>query len=74
MPRQRQVHEERIAAGLAPAPEAAPLWRDFVETLHNYLAYGESLGGGGGSPWAVYMPATNAPGWPTGRSRSASRP
>ena len=49
--RERQVQEDRIAAGLIPAPEAQKPWRDFVDTVQDYLAYGESLGGRGGRPW-----------------------
>ena len=48
---ERQVHEDRIGAGLAPAPEDRQPWRDFVETVQDYLAYGESQGGRGGRPW-----------------------
>ena len=48
---ERQVHEDRIAAGLTPAPEDRQPWRDFVETAREYLAYGESIGGRGGRPW-----------------------
>ena len=49
--RQRQVEEDRIAAGLIPAPEDCLQWRDFVETVQDYLAYGEAQGGRGGRPW-----------------------
>ena len=48
---ERQVHEDRIAAGLIPAPEDRQPWRDFVETVQDYLAYGEAQGGRGGRPW-----------------------
>ena len=49
--RERQVQEDRIAAGTAPVPEDQRPWRDFVETAQDYLAYGESQGGHGGRPW-----------------------
>ena len=48
---ERQVHEDRIIAGLAQAPEDRKPWRDFVDTVQDYLAYGESQGGRGGRPW-----------------------
>ena len=48
---ERQVQEDRIAAGLIPAPEDRESWRDFVDTVQDYLAYGESQGGRGGRPW-----------------------
>ena len=48
---ERQVQEDRIAAGLIPAPEDREPWRDFVDTVQDYLAYGESQGGRGGRPW-----------------------
>ena len=48
---ERQVQEDRIAAGLAPAPEERQPSRDFVETVQEYLAYGEAQGGRGGRPW-----------------------
>ena len=53
MAHQRQLDEDRIAAGLATAPDAAWNWRDFVETVQDYLAYGESQGGSGGRPWGA---------------------
>ena len=49
--RQRQVEEDRIAAGLIPAPGCRHQWRDFVETVQDYLSYGEAQGGRGGRPW-----------------------
>ena len=49
--RERQVQEDRIAAGTAPVPEDQRPWRDFVETVQDYLAYGEAQGGRGGRPW-----------------------
>ena len=49
--RQHQVHEDRILAGAVPAPEEQKPWRGFVETVQDYLAYGESQGGRGGRPW-----------------------
>ena len=49
--RQHQAHEDRILSGMEPAPETPGTWRDFVETVQDYLAYGESLGGRGGRPW-----------------------
>ena len=49
--RERQVKEDRIAAGTAPVPEDQRPWRDFVETAQDYLAYGEAQGGRGGRPW-----------------------
>ena len=48
---QRQMHADRIAAGLIPDPEVRPQWRDFVDAAGDYLAYGETLGGRGGLPW-----------------------
>ena len=48
---ERQVHEDRIATGLIAAPEEPQPWRDFVETVQDYLAYGEAQGGRGGRPW-----------------------
>ena len=48
---ERQVQEDRIAAGLVSAPEDRRPWRDFVDTVQDYLAYGESQGGRGGRPW-----------------------
>ena len=48
---ERQVQEDRIAAGLVPAPEDRQPWRDFVDTVQDYLAYGEAQGGRGGRPW-----------------------
>ena len=53
MAHQRQQNEDRIAAGLAAAPDAAWTWRDFVQTVQDYLAYGESQGGRGGRPWGL---------------------
>ena len=49
--RQHQEREDRIVASQGVAPEKKPLWRDFVETVQDYLAYGETLGGRGGRPW-----------------------
>ena len=48
---QHQLDEDRIAAGLAPAPNQPSTSRGFVETVQEYLAYGESQGGHGGRPW-----------------------
>ena len=48
---ERQVQEDRIVAGLIPAPEERQPWRDFVDTVQDYLAYGEAQGGRGGRPW-----------------------
>jgi integrase len=45
------VHEDRIAAGLIPATEDQQPWRNFVDTMQDYLAYGEAQGGRGGRPW-----------------------
>ena len=53
MAHQRQLDEDRIAAGLAAAPDEAFNWRDFVDTVQDYLAYGESQGGRGGRPWGL---------------------
>ena len=48
---QRQLKEDRIVAGLTAGPETPRVWRGFVETVQDYLAYGESQGGRGGRPW-----------------------
>ena len=48
---QHQVEEDRIAADLATAPSPPNTSRGFVETVQEYLAYGESQGGHGGRPW-----------------------
>ena len=48
---QHQLDEDRIAAGLAAAPNQPSTSRGFVETVQEYLAYGESQGGHGGRPW-----------------------
>ena len=53
MAHQRQLDEDRIADGLAAAPVQASNWRDFVGTVQDYLAYGESQGGRGARPWGV---------------------
>ena len=50
---QRQLDEDRIAAGLAAAPNQPSTSRGFVETVQEYLAYGESQGGRGGRPWGL---------------------
>ena len=46
---QRQLDEDRIAA----APEQPNTSRGFVETVQEYLTYGESQGGRGGRPWGL---------------------
>ena len=48
---QRQLDEDRIAADLAAPPGPPNTSRGFVETVQEYLAYGESQGGHGGRPW-----------------------
>jgi len=48
---QHQLQEDRIVAGLAAGPETPQVWRGFVDTVQDYLAYGESQGGRGGRPW-----------------------
>ena len=48
---QRQLDEDRIATGLAAAPNQPNTSRGFVETVQEYLAFGESQGGRGGRPW-----------------------
>ena len=48
---QRQLDEDRIAADLATAPSPPKTSRDFVDTVREYLTYGESQGGRGGRPW-----------------------
>ena len=48
---QRQLQEDRIVAGLAAAPLVPVAWLGFVDTVQEYLAYGESQGGRGGRPW-----------------------
>ena len=50
---QHQVEEDRIAADLAAAPKQPNTPRGFVETVQEYLAYGESQGGRGGRPWGL---------------------
>lgn len=48
-----QLDEDRIAADLATAPSEPSPPRGFVETVQDYLAYGETQGGRGGRPWGL---------------------